>query len=151
RGWEARPVKVNSIPNSAALLSLLVACVFDENAPHGLGGRSKEVASAVPVLRLLHVYEPQVRLVDEGRRLQRLAWGLQSHLLGRQLAQLDIDQGHQLVGGVRVAFLDGGQDAGTFIGGTPWEDNLLNCKVFPLGKIRVQYTARLATTPAEGV
>ena len=43
--------------------------------------------------------------------LKRLAGLLLSHLLGGQLAQLVIDQRQELLGGVRVALLDGGQDA----------------------------------------
>jgi len=50
--------------------------------------------------------------VDQGGRLQRLAGLLLGELLGGQLAQLLVDQRQQLLRGVRIAFLDGGQDAG---------------------------------------
>ena len=62
--------------------------------------------------------QPQVRLVDQGGGLQRLAGLLLGQLLGRQLAQLVVDQRQELLGGVRIAALDGGQDAGdrTFTG-----------------------------------
>ena len=56
--------------------------------------------------------EPQVGLVDQGGRLERLPRLLLGQLLGRQLAQLVVDQRQELLGGVRVALLDGGQDAG---------------------------------------
>src|SRR5262249_56471555 len=39
---------------------------------------------------------------------------LLGQLLGRQLAQLVVDQRQQLLGGVRLALFDGGQDAGDF-------------------------------------
>jgi hypothetical protein len=69
------------------------------------------VAAAVPVLGLLRVHEPQVRFVDQGRRLERLTGGLARQLLGSESAQLLIDQREQLAGGVGVALLDGAQDA----------------------------------------
>ena len=37
--------------------------------------------------------------------------------LGRQPAQLVVDQRQELLGGVRIALLDGGQDAGDFVHG----------------------------------
>src|SRR5262249_49387207 len=65
---------------------------------------------AVPVLRLLRVHQPKVRFVDERGGLERLARLLLRHPLGRQLAQLVVDQRQQLRGGGRVALLDGAQD-----------------------------------------
>src|SRR5947209_20614871 len=49
--------------------------------------------------------------MHQGRRLQRLAGLFLSHLLGRQLPELVIDEGQELLGGVRVTLLDGRQDA----------------------------------------
>ena len=94
------------------LARCLAAGLFDEDAAHGLGRGGEEVAAAVPVLGLLRVHQPQVGLVDQGRGLERLAGLLLGQLLRRQLAQLVVDQRQQLLGGVRVALLDGGQDAG---------------------------------------
>ena len=50
--------------------------------------------------------------MDQGRRLERLAGPLVGQLLGRQLAQLVVDQRQQLGGRVRVALLDGVQQSG---------------------------------------
>ena len=50
--------------------------------------------------------------MDQGRGLQRLARLLLGQPLGRELAQLVVDQRQELLRGVRVALLDGGQDAG---------------------------------------
>ena len=61
---------------------------------------------------LLDVHQPQVGLVDQGRGLERLARLLLGQPLRRQLAQLVVDQRQELLGGGRVALLDGGQDAG---------------------------------------
>ena len=47
----------------------------------------------------LAVHQPQVGLVDQGGGLQRLAGLLLGQLLGRQLAQLVVDQRQELLGG----------------------------------------------------
>ena len=47
-----------------------------------------------------------------GRWLERLARLLVGQSCGRELAQLVVDERQQLLGGVRVALLDGGQDVG---------------------------------------
>jgi hypothetical protein len=54
---------------------------------------------------------PQVRLVDQGRGLECLPWLLLSEFLRRQLTQLIIDERQELLRGVRLALLDGRQDA----------------------------------------
>jgi len=55
--------------------------------------------------------------VDQGGGLQRLAGPLLRQLLGGQLPQLVVDQRQELAGGVGVALLDGGEDAGDFTHG----------------------------------
>src|SRR5262249_28510735 len=57
-------------------------------------------------------HQPQVRLVHQRGRLQGLAGLFVGQLVGRELAQLVVDQRQELRGGLRVALLDGGQDAG---------------------------------------
>ena len=56
--------------------------------------------------------QPQVGLVDQGGGLERLARLLLGQPLRRQLAQLVVDQRQQLLGGVRVALLDGVEHLG---------------------------------------
>ena len=58
--------------------------------------------------------EAHIRLVDQGGRLQRLAGRFLGHLLRRQLAQLLVHQWQQLLGGMGIALLGRGQDAGDF-------------------------------------
>jgi hypothetical protein len=58
-----------------------------------------------------HVHQAQIRLVDEGRGFEGLAGLLLSEFPGRELAQLLVDEGQELLSGVGIAFLDGGQDA----------------------------------------
>ena len=49
--------------------------------------------------------------MDQGRGVERLARLLVRQPLGGQLAQLIVDQGQELLGGLRVAGLDGREDA----------------------------------------
>src|SRR5262249_47214612 len=51
-----------------------------------------------------------VGLVDQGCRLQRLTGPFLDQPLSRQLAQLIVDERQELLGGMRGAGLDGGQD-----------------------------------------
>ena len=67
---------------------------------------------AIPTLNFLDVHHPQVGLMDQGGGLQRLAWLLLGQLVGRQLAQLIINQRQEPLGSVWVALLYRGQDAG---------------------------------------
>ena len=101
------------MPAAASLAAVLAAGVLDEDAAHGLGGGGEEVAAAVPVL--------VARSAPTSRRYaswtRAVAWSVWpgfswASFCGRQLAQLVVDQRQQLLGGVRVALLDGGQDAG---------------------------------------
>ncbi len=59
--------------------------------------------------------QAQVRLVDQGRRLKRLARLLLCHPLGREPAQLVVNQRQELRRGTAVALPDGVQDAGHLI------------------------------------
>ena len=72
------------------------ACTFNENASHGFGSRPKEMPPAVPVLGLLHVDEPEVRVVNQRRGLKSLARLLIRQFRGGQFAQLVVDQRQQL-------------------------------------------------------
>jgi len=59
------------------------------------------MAATVPLLRLLHVYQRHVCLVDQGGGLQRLTRLFLGKPGRRQLAQLVVDQRQKLLGGVR--------------------------------------------------
>ena len=63
----------------------------------------------------LDVHQPKIGFVDQGRGLERLAGLLLGQFLRRQLAQLVVDQRQKLLGGVGIALLDGGQDAGNVV------------------------------------
>ena len=69
---------------------------LDEDAAHGLGGGGEEVSAAVPMLRFLHVHQPQVRLVDQRGGLERLAGLFLGQLLAGELPQFVVDQRQEL-------------------------------------------------------
>src|SRR5262245_26605065 len=100
-------VQSDPLPPAAPLEGFLATSIFNQDSAHGLGRGSEEVAAAVPALDLVHVYEAKVGFMDQCRRLERLARFFLSQLRRRQLAQLVIDQGQELLCGGRIA-LDGG-------------------------------------------
>src|SRR5262249_34257904 len=113
--------QIDALPVAAALEAFLRARLLDQDAAHRFRGGEKKVAtvgkrprpgSASPVSILLPaLHQPQVRFMDQGRGIERLPRLLVRELLGRQFAQLIVDQWQELVGGGGIALLDGGQDA----------------------------------------
>jgi hypothetical protein len=93
RGCRFEAFERTPFGRAAAPLTAAPPRVFDQHAAHRFRGSREEMAAAVPVLSLLDIDQPDVRLVDQGRRLERLAGLLLSQLLRRQLAQLLVDQG----------------------------------------------------------
>src|SRR5262249_51781953 len=83
-----------------------------QDAAHGLGRRREEVPPAVPGPGRVRAHQPQVGLVDQRGGLERLAGPLPGQPLGRQFAQLVVDQRQELPGGGGVAAFGGVQDAG---------------------------------------
>ena len=79
---------------------LLAARPLDQDAADGLGRRREEVAAAV---ELLVPHQPQVRLMNQGSRVQRLARLLVRELRGGESAQLVVDERQQVRGGLLVA------------------------------------------------
>jgi hypothetical protein len=55
--------------------------------------------------------------MDQRRRFQRLAGLLLSQLLGSEFAQFVVDQRQELLGRVRVAGFDAGEDVRNFVHG----------------------------------
>src|SRR5438128_8669836 len=58
--------------------------------------------------------QAQVRFVDQCRGVERLPWLFMGQFRRSETAQLIVDERQQLRSGVRVALLDGGQDAVDF-------------------------------------
>ena len=110
-----RFIQVDAFPAAAVPDALFATGLLDENAAHGKGGGGEEVAAAVPVPLFPRADQAQVRLVDQGGGLERLARLLPCHPLGREPAQLVVDQRQELRRGTSVALPDGVQDAGHLI------------------------------------
>src|SRR5262249_22692530 len=83
-------------PPAAVLLPPLAAGVLDEDAAHRLGGRGEEVPAIGEGL-LLIACQSQVGLMHQGGGVERLPRLLLGQLLGRQPAQLVIDQREELL------------------------------------------------------
>ena len=81
----------------------------DEDAAHDLRGGPEEMRPVLP-LHVLPVHQPQVRLVDERRRLQEVARTLAGHLPRRQPVQLVLDHGGQGLERRRIAATPGDQE-----------------------------------------
>ena len=80
---------------TSTLLSSSGAGMIDEDPTHGGGGQGEEVG---PV-REVHVgiYQPGVRLVDEGRGAEGVVRPLSAQATSRQIPELVVDQGDQLI------------------------------------------------------
>src|ERR1700733_13823095 len=68
----------------------------------------------IPLLRRFDADESQPGLVDQGRRLQRLARLLLGHFLNGQLAKFVVNQRQKLLRREAVPLFGGGQDVGQF-------------------------------------
>jgi hypothetical protein len=67
---------------AAAFCGVLGARVVHENAPHHLRSHTEELRAVVPLGAAL-VDEPEIRLVDERRGLERVLLSLATHRAGR--------------------------------------------------------------------
>jgi hypothetical protein len=92
--------------------ALLPPGILDQDAAHGLGRGGEEMAATVPWLVCVAPDQPQIRLVDQGGRLQRLPRLFVGQTLPRESAQLVVDQRQQLPRGVRIACFDCAQQFG---------------------------------------
>ncbi len=92
---------------AAPLERLLAAGGFDEDASHGRGG--EEVSAAA---ELLIPDESQVRFVDEGGGVERVARPFLRHPRRGELAQLAVDERQQVARGAAVAGRGSNQDLG---------------------------------------
>src|SRR5262249_35790922 len=81
--------QLNTLEGAAMLDGFFASGTLDQNTPHGLGSGREKVS--LPVKTLL-ADQTQISFVDQRGRLQRLPRRLKGELLGRQSAQLVIDQ-----------------------------------------------------------
>ncbi len=103
-------VDADATPTSAPLLPAAIAGPVDQDPAHGFGRGGEEVAAPGPRFLRIITDQPEVRLVDKGCGFQRLPRSLVGHFLGRQFAQLVVDQRQEPAGSARIALLDHGKD-----------------------------------------
>src|SRR5262249_22520794 len=84
----------------------LVPGPLHQDAPHRLGGGGEEVAAILPGRAVAVADQPEVRLVDQGRRLESLPRRLADELGLGEPAPLLIDDGQQLAGPLRLTPAD---------------------------------------------
>jgi hypothetical protein len=83
----------NAPAPSPALLSAAIPGPIHEDSAHRLSGGGEEVGTPVPRFFRVIANEPNIRLVDQGCRLERLPRLLVSHSLSRQLAKFVVHEG----------------------------------------------------------
>ena len=71
-----------------------MAGLFDEDLAHGLRGRAEEMAPAFPA-GVPVPHQAEIRLVDQGRRLEGLAGGQPGRERRGQAAQLRVEHRQQ--------------------------------------------------------
>ena len=79
---------------SRAAFGIVAARVVDEDAAHRLSRNGEEMGAVLPVHALV-IDQPQVRFVDQRRRLQAVAGTLAPHVPVRQTTELVVDDRHQ--------------------------------------------------------
>jgi hypothetical protein len=111
-------VKRNLMSPGIALLIALRARSIYQNAPHEAGGHRKEMRAILP-LDLFDFDEPEVRLIDQRGRLERVAGTLVAHMAPCQPAQFGVDQREQAVERRHLTLPPGLQQSG-WVGRVTW-------------------------------
>jgi hypothetical protein len=104
-------------PSAAVFACAFAAGTVDEDAAHGRGRHAEEVLPIREPPLGLAVHQAEIGFVDQGRRLERVAGLFLRQPLGGEFAQLAVNQGQELLGSMRVALFDFGQDARNFTHG----------------------------------
>src|SRR5262249_51192924 len=89
--------------------------VIDQNLAHQPRGGAEEVGAVLPI-DLALVYQPQKSLVNQSRRLERVARTLTAQKPTRQAPQFIVDERRQLIAGALIALIPGDQQPSDFIG-----------------------------------
>ena len=94
----ARPsARLDAAGAAAALAAVLAARLLDQDLAHGPGGGPEEVSASRPA-GILVLYQSQIGLMDQGRRLKSLAWPQPGRPRRGQVAQLGVELRKQLGG-----------------------------------------------------
>ena len=94
----------NALAVAAAHLRLHLARAIDQDHAHHLGGKGVKMA-AILAHGLLLIQEAQIKLVDQRCSLQEIGIALTSDIGRGHLAQMWINQRHQIFKGRRLAIL----------------------------------------------
>ncbi len=92
----------NSLPIAARFESSLVPGLIDQDSSHRFGGDAEKV---LPVRELPIVAQPQIGLMDQGRRVQRVTRILTGQLDGGEAAQFLVHHGQKFCCRGRVSLL----------------------------------------------
>src|SRR5262245_17072030 len=84
---------------------------LDEDAPHRLGRSSEKMPAAAKALLILSPDKSQIRLMNQGRRLEGLPRLFLSQFGECQLAQLFVNQRQELLGALPIALVNAVQNA----------------------------------------
>ena len=106
-----RCVPVTSFLFRTMFVARFSAGAIDQDAAHRLRRGGEKVRAIFKRL----ITETQPSFMDERSRLERLAGLLARHLRARDLAQLDINRGHQLIASSRVPLADRVQNTCHFV------------------------------------
>ncbi len=90
--------------------------VVHQDAAHHAGRDAEEVRPALPV-DLVVVHQAQVRLVDQGRGLERVVAAFAAQVAARHLAQFLVDRRQEFLRGCHAAALPGQQKPGHPVSG----------------------------------
>ncbi len=103
-------VDVKPLTVSTPFLSVLAACLLNQDPSHGFGCGRKEVPARIPMPGSFDVHQTQVRLMDQGSCLQGLARLLLRHTCSGEFAQFLIHQRQQMLRSRCIARFDLLQD-----------------------------------------
>jgi hypothetical protein len=95
-------IEINVFGATAALLGTLPAGAINENAPHRLSGRAKEMRAIRELSAAILVDQLQPGVVDQSRGLKSVTRHLARELLFGHAVQLGIDDVKQLLPGITL-------------------------------------------------
>jgi hypothetical protein len=95
-------IKIDALVTPAPLERIFSSRVLDQDASHRLRSRRDEMAAVFPSIRRA-LQQPQVGVMNERGRLQRMSRVLLRHLRSRDSLKLVIHQRQKLRGSVRIA------------------------------------------------
>ena len=103
--------KIHSLQTTAVTARKSAPGVVNKKMAHGLG-RGGEEMRAIFESRVFFADQAHPDLMHQGGGLERVTGRIMGHFVSGELAQFRIDQRQELIGGFRIAVLDGLKNAG---------------------------------------